>query len=312
MSVSLILLTGIGAAHAAADRFPAASIKECDRLSAHPLDNQRTSSAVSPVPDLGGAISACRAALADNPGQARVLFQLAVRLAKAQARRKASDEVIGYLRRSVALGYPAAAYFLALERGKHRGYGRRIETFRLMLTAARGGNHAAQAVVSLYIGRANKAEEVEAVEWGEAAVGRGDVNAMFSVARAYILILSRPDKYARAIKMLMQAEAGGSREATALIGQFMVSDQIPKGLRQHIPLNTYGGLSRLKDIGGKGNKKAAFLLGLIYAGSNSNFSPDKRKMIDWFCRAGERGRYMVAEILERDVDTYRCPRAQGE
>ena len=56
-----------------------------------------------------------------------------------------------------------------------------------------------------------------------------------------------------------------------------------------------------------GNQRAAFYFGLAYAGATNNVSGNRSAMIKWFCRAGERGRYMVAEMLERDVADYRCP-----
>jgi TPR repeat protein len=147
----------------------------------------------------------------------------------------------------------------------------------------------------------------EALSWGEAAIKRGSYYAMAAMALSNILIMPDVSKYPKAVEYLYKADRAGSLDAMALLGRLQVFPFAPNGLRDLLPENHYGGMRRMLDAANLGNKRAAFYLGLLYAGSTISVSPHRQKMIYWFCWAGERGRYMVVDTLEKDVSTYRCP-----
>ena len=130
---------------------------------------------------------------------------------------------------------------------------------------------------------------------------------MASIAAAYLMIISDKENYAKAVRYLRIADEKGNYDAMALLGRLQVFPFAPNGLRDLIPENSFGGMRRMHDAAEAGNRRAAFYLGLAYSGATNNVSSNRPKMIKWFCRAGERGRYMVAETLERDVADYRCP-----
>jgi TPR repeat protein len=153
----------------------------------------------------------------------------------------------------------------------------------------------------------DEAIRAEALALGEKAVQRGHLGAKAAIANAYLMVLSDRKNYDKAVAYLREADNKGNYDAMALLGRLQVFPFAPNGLRDFIPENPYGGMRRLHEAAQAGNRRAAFYLGLTYAGSTNNVPGNRPKMIKWFCRAGERGRYMVAEMLERDVADYRCP-----
>lgn len=279
----------------------------CDRLAAYPYDDKRVADAVERVADLDAAIAACREALAMHPGHPRLLLNLGALLHTKKRPRWAPSPAIPYLRQSMARGYIAAKYLLGEVLVKSWGHGRRREGFNVMLEAARAGHAEAQAQISYYVGRAAERERAEALKWGEKAIKEGHHGALAAVATAYLMVLSDKKNYPKAVAYLRKGDELGSLDAMALLGRLQVFPFAPNGLRDLLPENPYGGMERMHYAAARGSKKAAFYLGLAYAGSTINVSANKEKMIKWFCRAGDRGRYMVAEMLEQDVAEYECP-----
>lgn len=282
-------------------------VTQCDHLAAYPYDTKRVAPPVERVPDLDVAIAACRQALKTHPGQPRLLLNLAVLLNKKKRQRWVVSPAIPYLEQSAAQDYLAAKYLLGDILVQSFRHGRRRAGFNVMLEAARAGHLEAQAQISYYVGRAGQAERAEALVWGEKAIKKGHHGALAAVATAYLMVLSDKKNYSRAVDYLRKGDKVGSLDAMALLGRLQVFPFAPHGLRDLLPENPYGGMQRMHFAAERGNKRAAFYLGLAYAGSTINVSANKDKMIKWFCRAGDRGRYMVAEMLEQDVAEYECP-----
>jgi TPR repeat protein len=282
-------------------------VTQCDRLAAYPYDDKRVADPVARSVDLDGAIAACHAALKLHPGHPRLLLNLGALLNQKKRKRWVPSPAILPLRQSAAQGYLASKYLLGEVLVRSWGNNRRRQGFVVMLEAARAGHLEAQAQVSYYVGRANVAEREEALRWGETAIERGHHGALAAVATAYLMVLSDKKNYPRAVAYLRKGDELGSLDAMALLGRLQVFPFAPNGLRDLLPENPYGGMERMHHAASRGHKKAAFYLGLAYAGSTINVSANKEKMIKWFCRAGDRGRYMVAEMLEQDVGVYECP-----
>ena len=284
-----------------------ADVTACDRVASLPFDARRVAKPVGRVVDLEAAIAACEADLRKYSNHPRLLLQLGALLDQRKRSRWTPSAALPILQRAAAQNYRAARYFLADVKLRSWGRGLRREGAALLLDAARAGHLEAQAQVSYHLGRMDKATRREALALGEKAVERGHFGAMAAIANAYLMVMSDQKNYGKAVAYLRRADKKGNHDAMALLGRLQVFPFAPNGLRNLIPENPYGGMRRMHEAAGAGNRRAAFYLGLAYAGSTDNVSSDKSKMIKWFCRAGERGRYMVAEMLERDVADYQCP-----
>lgn len=282
-------------------------VTQCDRLASLPFDDQRVAKPAGPVRDLEAAIAVCEADLARHPDHPRLLLQLGALVDQRRRSRWTPSEALPILQKAADRNYLAARYFLAEIMLRSWGRGLRKRGAAIMLGAARDGHLEAQAQISYHIGRMDKATRLEVLALAEKAIKRGHLGGMAAIANAYLMVLSDRMNYPKAVAYLRAADAKGNYDAMALLGRLEVFPFAPNGLRDLIPENPYGGMRRLHEAAEAGNRRAAFFLGLAYAGSTINVSADRDKMIKWFCRAGERGRYMVAEMLERDVADYRCP-----
>jgi TPR repeat protein len=282
-------------------------ITACDRLASLPFDEARVAEPVRHVGDVDAAVAACQADLRNFPDHPRLLLQLGVLMDRQEQPRQTRAAALVVLQKAADRHYPAAQYYLAEAMLRRRDLGLRHRGIGLMLDAARAGHLEAQAQISYYVGDMDRATRREAIALGEKAIERGQLGAMAAVANAYIMVLSDQQNYARAVAYLRTADEKGNYDAMALLGRLQVFSAVPAALRDLIPENPYGGMDRLRRAADAGNRRAAFFIGMIYAGASDNMPADWSKMIKWFCRAGERGRYMVAEMLERDVDDYRCP-----
>jgi TPR repeat protein len=284
----------------------------CDELASLPFDGQRVAEPVERVDDLEVAIAACEADLRKHPDHPRLLLQLGALVDQRKRSRWTPSAALPILQKAADRNYLAAQYFFADVMLRSWGRGLRRKGATLMLHAARAGHLEAQAQLSYHIGRMDKATRIEALALGEEAIKRGHLGAMAAVANAYLMVLSDRKNYGKAVAYLRAADEKGNHDAMALLGRFQVFPFAPNGLRDLIPENPYGGMRRMHQAAEAGNRRAAFFLGLAYAGSTNNVSGNRPMMIKWFCRAGERGRYMVAEMLERDVADYRCPEKTGK
>jgi len=283
-------------------------VTACDRLASSPHDRKAVAPAVQQILDLDPAIATCREALQKHPKHPRLQFLLGSLLDELPRPRWTDSPGADLLKKSADQGYLVALYRLGKSYLKTWRRGKRRKGAQIMLQAARLGHLQAQAELPYYAGRMRiEKDRKEALRWGEAAIRRGSYDAMAAMALSNILIMPDVKKYPKAVEYLYKADRAGSLDAMALLGRLQVFPFAPNGLRDLLPENHYGGMRRMLDAANMGNKRAAFYLGLLYAGSTISVSPHREKMIHWFCRAGERGRYMVAETLEKDVSTYRCP-----
>lgn len=287
-------------------------VTACDRLASLPFDGQRVAKPVERVANLEVAIAACEADLRKHPDHPRLLLQLGALVDRRKRSRWTPSAAIPILRNAASQNYLAARYFLGDVLLRSWGRGFRREGTNLVLNAARDGHLEAQAQISYHIGRLDKTMRAEVLALGEKAVKRGHLGAMAAIANAYLMVLSDRKNYDKAVAYLRAADEKGNYDAMALLGRLQVFPFAPNGLRDLIPENPYGGMRRMHEAAEAGNRRAAFYLGLAYAGSTNNVPGHRPKMIKWFCRAGERGRYMVAEMLERDVADYRCPKETGK
>lgn len=282
-------------------------VTACDRLASLPFDEARVAEPVRDVADVDAAIAACESDLRQYPDHPRLLLQLGVLMGRQERPRQTHAAALPVLQKAADRHYPAARYYLAEAMLRRRGPGLRRRGIRLLLNAARAGHLEAQAQISYYLGSMDRAMRRDALALGEKAIERGHLGAMAAVANAYIMVLSDRQNYARAVAYLHTADERDNYDAMALLGRLQVFSSVPAGLRDLIPENPYGGMDRLRRAAKAGNRRAAFFLGMIYTGASENMPANRRKMIKWFCRAGERGRFMAAETLERDVDDFRCP-----
>jgi TPR repeat protein len=282
-------------------------VTTCDRLAALPFDEQRVAEPAHRVADLEAAIAACEKDLALYPDHPRLLLQLGALMDQRRRSRWTPSKALPVLQKAADQNYLAARYFLADVMLRSWGRGLRRKGANLMLDAARAGHLAAQAEISHHVGRMDKYARAEALAFGELAIKRGHLGALAAIASAYLMVLSDRKNYEKAVGYLRLGNEKGDYDSMALLGRLQVFPFAPNGLRDLIPENPYGGMRRLHQAAEAGNRRAAFYLGLAYAGSSTNVPANQHKMIKWFCRAGERGRYMVAEMLEQDVADYRCP-----
>jgi TPR repeat protein len=283
-------------------------VTACDRLASSPYDSKAVAPAVQNILDLDPALAACQEELKRHPIHPRIQFLMGSLLDQLPRPRWTDSPGAELLKKSADQGYLVALFSLGKSYLKTWRRGKRRKGAQIMLQAARLGHLQAQAELPYFAGRMRSAKDrKEALRWGEAAIKRGSYDAMAAMALSNILIMPDVKKYPKAVEYLYKADRAGSLDAMALLGRLQVFPFAPNGLRDLLPENHYGGMRRMLDAANLGNKRAAFYLGLLYAGSTISVSPHRQKMVYWFCRAGERGRYMVAETLEKDVSTYRCP-----
>lgn len=144
---------------------------ECDRLAAHPFDPNRPDGISGVlIQDLEsvGAIPACEQALEQNPGQARLQFQLARSLYKAER----YPEALHLIRRAAEQGYTPA------ERNLGHGY---------------------------YRGKILPPDDGEAVKWFRKAAEKGYALAQYDLGKMYERGHGVPLNNAEAVKWYRRA-----------------------------------------------------------------------------------------------------------
>jgi TPR repeat protein len=86
-------------------------VTDCDRLAAHPSDTQKLAPGIEQADvDIAAAKRACHAALADNPGDGRTLYQLG----RGYFYNDEKEQGIAYFRQSAAAGYAQGQFVLGL------------------------------------------------------------------------------------------------------------------------------------------------------------------------------------------------------
>ncbi|MDX2223302.1 MAG: hypothetical protein SFV21_11160 [Rhodospirillaceae bacterium] len=88
-----------------------ARVTQCDRLAAHPSDTQKLAPGIAQADvDIAAAKQACHAALDQNPGDGRTLYQLG----RGYFYNDEKDQGIAYFRQSAAAGYAQGQFVLGL------------------------------------------------------------------------------------------------------------------------------------------------------------------------------------------------------
>lgn len=159
----------------------APSLESCDRLAAHPDDNDRVRAGVRFAQlDATAAIAACETALAAEPDLARLQFQYARALHKSGR----LPEALRVHRRAARQGYAAAAYALGLiMRDSKVLPGHERKAFDWFKRAADGGHVLAQFTLGLMYrgGRGVARNEVTAVRWFRIAAAQGLPQAQYNL-----------------------------------------------------------------------------------------------------------------------------------
>jgi len=284
-------------------------VTSCDKVASSIYDYERVADPVLEIENLSLAKSFCMNALDQDPENPRLLFLVGRILDLEERPYWEMSPGESYFRRAAEKGYIAADFMLGEINNNVWGRTRFRRAFFSMLKAARAGHLEAMGRLSLFLGRRSAQNfRQEILELTKKAIALGHADAMAYLARGYIFILAETDRHEEAINLLYEAERRGSLEASVALGQLQTYEAVPAGIRTYIPENTFGGLRRLLKAAEKGNKRGAFVLGVLYSGTTFAIPRNREKMIHWLCRSGRRGQYMVAELLDEDVTKYRCPR----
>lgn len=227
------------------------AVHDCDRLAAHPLDEQRANVPGVDFEDIGTeAVPACEAAVAAYPDTVRFKYQLGRALA-----------ANGTTDRAVAV-YEEAA---------NAGYG-----------------PAAMALGTIFDRRFEKSQERDFADleqafswWAYAGVELGFVPAKFRLGQMY---LNSPDKYRnvdKGMKFLKEAAASGMLEAQWYLGAVYISGEV-------IEQDVTQGATWMKRAAEKGSAQAQALLTSFYL--DDNFGEQNEDLaFYWAERAADNG-----------------------
>ena len=179
----------LGAAAAAAPPTePGATVGACDRLAASPLDPERPA-AVAGMKferiDPGQAVTACRAALLEQPENARLIYQLARALSRGGG---SSAEAVALFRKAAAGGHAGAMNSLGLAYDHGAGVARDVaQALDWYRRSAQAGNSAAmhRLGVAFRTGAGLPRDPVEALRWFRKSADLGNTLGMADVGLAY-------------------------------------------------------------------------------------------------------------------------------
>ena len=197
-------------AQALATEPPAAT---CDRLASSPFDSSRpTNLAGVEISDLdpAAAIPACRAALAADPANPRLTFELG----RALAKQGGSEEAIALYRKAAAGGHAGAMNVLGMfyEGGKEVPKDM-AEAMRWYEKGAAAGNSAAMHRLGQAYekGEGEPNDAAEALRWFRKSADAGNSFGMAEVGRAYARGIGAARNPLEAVHWYTKAaEAGGS------------------------------------------------------------------------------------------------------
>jgi TPR repeat protein len=167
----------------------ATAIAACDRLAASPIDPTRTAGVVGlefDEMDAAAAVPACRAALAAEPDNPRLQFELGRAEMKAGG---AGEEVLGLFRKAAMAGSAAAMNGLGLAYDRGIGAPRDMsEALRWYRQSADAGNRAAMRRLGVVYkkGEGVEKDQVQAAAWFRKSADAGDVVAMTDIGLAYL------------------------------------------------------------------------------------------------------------------------------
>jgi TPR repeat protein len=196
------------------DNEPESVSGACDRLASFRFDPARPTDSAGVDFDrseANRAVAACQAALAAEPGNPRLMFNLG----RAQARAGGEAEAVALFRKAAEAGHAGAMYSLGLAFAKGDGVARDpIEALRWYRKAADAGNSGAMGALGFAYeeGAGVDADPVVAMLWWRKAAEAGDTPAMNRLGLAYANGVGVAKDLARALNWFRKAaEAGGTK-----------------------------------------------------------------------------------------------------
>jgi TPR repeat protein len=207
------------------------AIGACDRLTSFRLGPARATDGAALEFDRGEAIKAvavCQSALANEPGNLRLMFNLG----RAQARVGSNPEAIALFRKAAEAGHAGAMYSLGLASANGAGVAKDLaEAGRWYRKAADAGNAIAMGALGLAYeeGAGVEADPVVAMLWCRKAAEAGDTPAMNRLGLAYANGFGVARDLTRSINWFRRgAEAGGTRAMVNLGLAYAQGDGVPK------------------------------------------------------------------------------------
>jgi TPR repeat protein len=209
---------------------PESPVEACDRLAASPLDPDRPGGVTGlKIPDLDPALAvpACRAALAAEPNNPRIMFELA----RAVAKDGGAAEALALDRKAAAAGHAGAMNILGFLYENGKGVPRdKAEAIRWFRKSAEAGSALSMHRLGVAYERGEfvARDPVEALRWFRKSADAGNTRGMADVGRAYSSGLGVAKDAVEGIKWYKKAaEAGGSlgmvRLGTAYLNGFGVA-----------------------------------------------------------------------------------------
>jgi tetratricopeptide (TPR) repeat protein len=194
-------------------------VHECDRLAAHPGDNNKVTPGVSwEQLETERALAACERAIEEHPEVSRFTYQYARALHKAGALENAAGRY-----RSVAeKGYAQAQAAISSMYLKGEGIAQdSAEAFRWCRNAADLGHAGGQSMLGVMylIGEGVEQDYVEAVNWLRKAADQGAPNAQFMLGVMYTNGEGVPKDEAKAVEWYRKAAEQGLPDAQHELGR---------------------------------------------------------------------------------------------
>jgi TPR repeat protein len=256
-----------------------APVEACDRLAAPPLDRPAPIGGVE-FDDLDAvkAVPACRAAVAAQPDNPRLVFELVRSLLK----NGDEAEVNAMFRDAAVAGHAAAMNSLAIAYENGRGLpGDIVQAARWYAKSADAGNSAAMIRLGwLYEnGRGVPIDAGEALRWFRRSAEVGNAAGMVAVGEAYDKGLGAPKDPIEAARWFAKAAEVGNAAGMNHLG-FAYLGGIGVG---RDPIEAVRWFRRAADAG---NKQAMQRLGDAYAGG-VGVGLDKTEAERWYRKARE-------------------------
>ncbi|MGD9481315.1 caspase family protein [Shinella sp. G-2] len=278
---------------------------ECDRLAAFQKDPDRHP-LVKGIPEgeiVEAAIKACQTAVAENPGERRLIYQLG----RAYDSDKRFHEAAEAYRRAADLGSTLAAYRLGLFSSGMFGLDTDDEEAARWYRLAAEGGHAwsSYELGNRYLeGRGVEENASEALRWYRLAAERGHDGAMNALARIYAAGHSPiPMNEKEAIRWYSRSAEGGNTGAMIAIGDIYETSKM--GLRDPEQVKEWN-----KRVAQSGDPGAMTALGKSYESGTGRFQNPSQAVV-WFRLASEAGHpegrfelgrnYMAGSGTQRNV-----------
>jgi TPR repeat protein len=197
------------------------AVATCDRLAASPIDPEKPANVAGVEFEqlvATPALSACRAALAAEPNNPRIEFELGRVEMKAGG---LDEEALPLFRKAAAVGHAGAMNSLGLAYERGIGVNKDMgEATRWYRRSAEAGNSTAMRRLGLAFrnGDGVSVNHVQATRWFRRAAEAGNVQAMSEVGQAYERGLGAPEDPAEAAKWFRKAADAGGAAGMNLLG----------------------------------------------------------------------------------------------